>query len=214
MSGNKPSDTDPTATPVKTEKNADAAAPVSAVLPHQEVLALPESPDNGIRIQQLYWRQLIQLKVECEYIRRYQAEYRWWVTRINVAKAVLSVGALGTGAASQVSPLLWGGVIAAVQVADAVQKALPISKQYESLSALVIVLDTLFITALGEWEEIQAGRVDVAALAVARQNLMKQMHDAGAKQFPTGLHRREALFKLAEADAAAYIKATFGTEPI
>ena len=173
-----------------------------------------DGSDGGIRIQQLYWKQLVQLKVECEYIRRYQAEYRWWVTRINVTKAVLSAGALGAWAASQVSPLLWGGIIAAVQVADAVQKTLPISKQYESLSALVIVLDTLFITALGEWEEIQAGRVDVAALAVARQNLMKQMHDAQAKQFPTGLHRRDALFKLAEADAATYIRATFGTEPI
>jgi len=204
----------PTTTPVKTGENVDAAAPVPAVLPHQEVLAPLESSDNGIRIQQLYWKQLIQLKVECEYIRRYQAEYRWWVTRINMAKAVLSAGALGAWAASQVSPLLWGGIIAGVQVADAVQKALPISKQYESLSALVIVLDTLFITALGEWEEIQAGRVDVAALAVARQNLMKQMHDAQAKQFLTGLHRREALFKLAEADAAAYIKATFGMEPV
>ena len=107
MSDNKPSATDPAATPVKTGKNADAAAPVPAVLPHQGFLAPLESSDSGIRIQQLYWKQLIQLKVECEYIRRYQAEYRWWVTRINVSKAVLSVGALGAWAASQVSPLLW-----------------------------------------------------------------------------------------------------------
>ena len=111
------------------------------------------------------------------------------------------------------SPIIWGGIIVAVQVANAVQQTLPIGKQYQSLSALVIVLDTLFITALGEWEEIQAGRVDEAALGIARQNLMKQTHDATIKQFPTGLHRRDELFKLAEADTAAYIKATFGTEP-
>ena len=205
---------DPVATPTKAGEGDYAVASVPAVLPYQETLVSSDGSDGDIRIQQLYWKQLVQLKVECEYIRRYQAEDRWWVTRINVTKAVLSAGALGAWAASQVSPLLWGGIIAAVQVADAIQKTLPISKQYESLSALVIVLDTLFITALGEWEEIQAGRVDVAALAVARQNLMKQMHDAQAKQFPTGLHRRDALFKLAEADAATYIKATFGTEPI
>ena len=78
----------------------------------------------------------------------------------------------------------------------------------------MIVLDTLFITALGEWEEIQGGRVNQAALAVARQNLMKQMHDAQAKHFPTGLHRRDDLFKLAEADAATYFQATFGTEQL
>ena len=177
-----------------------------------EVQQSVAAQENGVRIQQLYWKQLIQLKVECEYVRRYQAAYRWWVTRIDIVKAVLSVGALGAWAASQVPSLVWGAIIVIVQVADATQKSLPVSKQYENLSALVIVLDTLFITVLGEWEEIQAGRVDEAALAVARQNLMKQMHDAQAKHFPTGLHRRDDLFKLAEADTASYIKATFGTE--
>jgi len=201
-------------TPAKDADGGSAAAPGRDVQPIQEVLPPVANQESGIRIQQLYWKQLIQLKVECEYVRRYQAAYRWWVTRIDVAKAVLSVGALGAWAASQVPSLVWGGIIVAVQVADATQKTLPVSKQYQSLSALVIVLDTLFITALGEWEEIQAGRVDEAALAVARQNLMKQMHDAQAKHFPTGLHRRDNLFKLAEADAAAYIRATFGTEPI
>lgn len=170
--------------------------------------------ESGVRIQQLYWKQFVQLKVECEYIRRYQAVYRWWVTRIDVIKAVLSIGALGAWAVTHVSSMVWGGIIVVVQVADATQKALPISKHYQSLSTLVIALDTLHITALGEWEEIQAGRVDEAALAVARQNLMKQMHDVQAKQFPSGLHRRDDLFRLAEADAATFIKATFGTEQI
>ncbi len=200
--------------PTKVEQKNNAAGQDVDVQLGQEVLPPVAGQESGIRIQQLYWKQLIQLKVECEYVRRYQAVYRWWVTRIDVTKAVLSVGALGGWAATQVSPMIWGGVIVAVQVANAVQNILPTSKHYQTLSALVIVLDTLFITALGEWEEIQAGRVDEAALAVARQNLMKQMHDAQAKHFPTGLHRRDDLFKLAEADAAAYIRATFGTEPI
>lgn len=197
----------------RTEEIGNPTAQASETQSGQEVLPPVANQESGVRIQQLYWKQLVQLKVECEYVRRYQATYRWWTTRIDVAKAVLSVGALGAWAASQVPSLIWGGIIVAVHVADATQKALPISKHYQSLSALVIVLDTMFITVLGEWEEIQAGRVNEAALAVARQNLMKQMHDAQAKHFPTGLHRRNDLFDLAEADAAAYIKATFGTEP-
>ena len=194
-------------------KPGDAIERASGSDRSQESSTAIADRENGIRIRHLYWKQLIQLKVECEYIRRYQAAYRWWVTRIDVAKAVLSVGALGGWAVTHVPAGMWAAVIVLVQIGDAGQRALPNSKQYQSLSALVIVLDTLFITVLGEWEEIQGGRVNVAALTVAPQNLMKQMHDAQAKHFPAGLHRRDDLFKLAEADAAAYIKAAFGTEP-
>ena len=132
---------------------------------------------------------------------------------LDVAKAGLSVVALGGWAVTHISPGVGGFIIVFVQVGEAAQKQLPLSKNYQSLSALVIALDTLLITVLGEWEEIRAGRVDEAALGVARQNLMRQMHDAQAKQFPTGLHRRDDLFQLAEADATAYTGDTFGTEP-
>ncbi len=181
--------------------------------PGQEGLSPDAGLEGRIRIQQLYWKELVQLKVECEYVRRYQAVYRWWVTRIEMVKAVLSVGALGGWAVTHVPAGIWGVILVAVQIANAAQQSLPLARHYQSLSALVIALDTLFITVLGEWEEIQAARVDEAALAVARQNLMKQMHEAHVKHFPTGLDRRDKLFKLAEVDAAAYIRATFGTEP-
>ena len=174
---------------------------------------MAEVEDQGTRIQNLYWKQFIQLKVECEYMRRYQAAYRWWVTRIEVGRAVSSVSALGAWAAVHVYPLLWGGIIAAAQVADAAQGAIPFNRQYHSASALVLTLDAMFITAVGEWEEIAAGRMDYVTVGKARRRMMKQMHDAQAKHFPTGLHRREDLFKLAETDAAAYFTRTFGTEP-
>ena len=73
----------------------------------------PDADEAGIRLQTLYWKQLVQLKVECEYMRRYQGVYRWWTTRITLTRAVASVGALGTWAAVHVYPWLWGGIIAA-----------------------------------------------------------------------------------------------------
>ena len=95
---------------------------------------------------------------------------------------------------------------------DAAQGALPINRHYQSASALVIVLDALLINALAEWEDIFAGKVDQVALGKARQRLMKAMHDAQAKHLPNGLHRRDDLFRLAERDAAACFRVTFGTE--
>jgi len=59
---------------------------------------MSESENSIQRLQDLYWKALIQLKVECEYIRRYQANLEWWVTRIAMVRAGSSVGALGTWA--------------------------------------------------------------------------------------------------------------------
>lgn len=170
--------------------------------------------DPGQRLQDLYWKALLQLKVECEYVRRYQASLEWWVTRISVVRAGAAVGAIGTWAVVKSYPLLWGGIIALAQVADAMQAAIPLNRRHQGTSALVITLDALFITAQGEWEDIYAARIDQTGATKARLRLLQQMHDAQAKNLPTGIPRRNDLFRLAEADAAAYFKVTFGTGPI
>ena len=92
------------------------------------------------------------------------------------------------------------------------QRVIPWNRRFQGTTALVITLDTLFITALGEWEDIYAGRVDQSALTKARLRLMQQMHDAQAKHLPTGLPRRNDLFKLAERDANEYFHSTYATE--
>jgi hypothetical protein len=172
---------------------------------------MSDSSSNGQRLQELYWKALVQLKVECDYIRRYQADLEWWVTRIAMVRAGASVGALGAWAAVRSYPLVWGGIIALAQVADAMQGAIPLNRRHQGTSALANTLDALFITAQGTWEDIYAARMDQAAAAKARLHLLQQMLDAQTKHLPTGLPRREKLFKLAEADAAAYFKMTFGT---
>ncbi len=158
------------------------------------------------RLQDLYWAELVQLKVSCEYIRRYRDSLGAWVTRFAVIRAVVSVSALGTWAAVKSYPMLWGGIIAAAQVADALQNAIPFASRHRGTSALVVSLDALFIDCQREWEDIYAGRLDNAEISVRRQAMMTHRHDELAKHLPNGIPLRKNLFALAERDAIRYLK--------
>ena len=160
------------------------------------------------RLQSLYWAELVQLKVSCEYIRRYRDSLGAWVTRFAVIRAVVSVSALGTWAATKSYPMVWGGIIAAAQVADALQNAIPFAARFRGTNALVVALDALLIDCLMEWEDIYAGRLDEGEIAKRRHAMMKHRLDVEVKNLPNGLPVRRALFKLAEADAATYFQNT------
>ncbi len=166
------------------------------------------------RLQTLYWAELVQLKVSCEYIRRYRDTLGAWVTRFAVFRAVVSVSALGTWAAVKSYPMVWGGIIAAAQVADALQNAIPFAARFRGTNALLVMLDALLIDCQMEWEDIYAGRLDEGEIAKRRHAMMKLRHDAEVKNLPSGLPVRKALFRLAEADAAAYFKNTDQTGAI
>ena len=72
----------------------------------------------------LYWSQLVHLKVDCGYIRRYRDSLAATFTRYTVIRAVVSVSALGTWAVVRSYPMVWGGIIAASQIAEALQNAI------------------------------------------------------------------------------------------
>jgi hypothetical protein len=63
------------------------------------------------RPQALYWAELMQLKVDYGYIRRYRKCLAVTVTRYIVIRAVVSVSALGTWAVVKAYPMVWGAII-------------------------------------------------------------------------------------------------------
>jgi|GEM_PF-2228495 len=160
------------------------------------------------RLQDLYWAELVQLKVSCEYMRRYRDSLGTWVTRFAVIRAVVAVSALGTWAAVKSYPMLWGGIIVAAQIADACQNALPLASRYRGTTALVVALEALLIDSQMEWEDIYAARVDRDTVVERRHKLMQLRREAEAKCIPNGVPARKTLFALAEMDAATYFMAT------
>lgn len=107
--------------------------------------------------------------------------------------------------------MVWGGVIAAAQVTEAVEKATSLPAQARGTHAAMVALDALFIDAQMEWEDIFAGRIDEAEITKRRHALMLRRHEADVKNLPGGLRQSKRLLKLAEQEAMTYFKSVYET---
>jgi hypothetical protein len=162
------------------------------------------------RQQDLYWTELVELKIACEYMRRYRNSLAWWSTGFSAFRAIASSGAIATWAVVQSYPLIWGGIIAATQVADALKDVFPLTARQQAASSLMMSLDALFIEALYEWEGVYAGQYSNEEITERRRKLMQLRHDLEVKNFPTGdLPERNDLLMLAETDAITYLENMF-----
>ncbi len=161
------------------------------------------------RQQNLYWNQLIELKVACGYIRRYRDRQSVWVRRFAVLKAVASSGSIAGWAVWKDYAFIWGMIIALAQLADALSGALPFTKIHKAASEHTVALDGMFIDAQLEWEAIFAGRVADEEIANRLHRLRKAQHAAESKHFPDGLAVNQAMFDLAQREAQAYIEANY-----
>ena len=173
----------------------------------------PVSETDCHRQPKLYWTKLFQLKVGAAYMRRYRDDLAKWITRFNALRAVASSTAIAGWAVVHTYDKIWGSIIAASQVADAMKDVVPLIKRQKATSELSLGLAALFIDAQIEWESIFAGKLTNDEITSRLRKLMKIQHDLEAKHFPNGLPERKDLFRLAEAEAILYFKATFGTEP-
>ncbi len=163
------------------------------------------------RAQNLYFRELFQLRVACEYARHYKDVLTWWVTRIGAIRAITSSGAIAAWAVFQKYPILWAGLIAATQVADALKDVFPFGARQKAVTALGMSLDALFVEILYEWEGVFAGKFTAEEISSHRRRLMERRLELDKKHFPTGdLPLRSDLLALAEQDATAYLEDMFG----
>jgi hypothetical protein len=177
----------------------------------------PDSRDGGNaeeRARSLYWRELVQLKVDCEYTQRYRDLLSRRLTQFAVARAGVSVGALGSWVAGLGYPQVWGGIIVASQVVEASLNVLPLAARERGLRAFSIPLDGLLIDALLEWEDIQADGSEAREITRRWHTLMRLRHEAETKNLTTGLPVNRRLFRLAEQAAAAYFESNYGTRHV
>ncbi len=69
---------------------------------------MSEIPANPHRQQQLYWAQMIELKVASAYIRRYRDYLGRWTTGLGTVKAVASSGGIAGWRSGKNMPLSGG----------------------------------------------------------------------------------------------------------
>jgi hypothetical protein len=171
-------------------------------------------PDADERARALYWRELVQLKVDAEHAQHYRDHLSELLTWFDIMRAIVSVGAPGFWVAGIGYPQLWGGIIVASQVAQAVLTKLPLTARHKGLMAFTNALDAMLIDALLEWEDMQTEDSDARAITRRWHTLMRLRHEAETKNLAIGLPLKRRLFRLAEQTATTYFETNYGTRPM
>jgi hypothetical protein len=86
------------------------------------------------RQQNLYWNQMVELKVALEYMRRYRDHAGKRVRALATLKAIASSGGIAAWAIWREHAFVWGAIIAASQLADALKEVFPFTKSTERLA--------------------------------------------------------------------------------
>lgn len=163
------------------------------------------------RQQELYLSEVLQLMVACEYLRRYRTILARRVTSFGTLRAIASSGAIAAWAVWRSYPMIWGGIIALSQVADALKDVFPFTARHNAANGLATSLEALLIETLYEAEGVYGGQFTNEEITDRRRKLMKLRHDAEVKHFPTSdLPERRDLLALADEAAIAYFDSIFG----
>jgi hypothetical protein len=173
---------------------------------------MSEAGTNPHRQQQLYWAQMIELKVATCYIRRYRDYLGKRVTALGTLRAIASSGSIAAWALWKEYAFVWGAIIAASQVADALRDVFPFTKKHKAASTHTVTLGSIFIDAQLEWENIFAGRYTDDQIMNRRHKLMRLQHDAERTSFPDGLATQDSLFVQAQQEAKDYFTATYNVK--
>jgi len=165
---------------------------------------------NGQNAQGTYWNELILCKVASCYVRRYRDRQAAWINYTGIFKATVSSGTIGAWVVWRDYALVWGVLLAAMQILDAIKEFLPETKNRRSASDFVSAVENMIIDARFEWYEISAGKYDANEIMTMWRRLAKLLNENEAKYFPDGLPADMARQKLAEAEAAAYFLKIYG----
>ena len=167
---------------------------------------------NSHRQQNLYWNQMIELKVAAGYIRHYRDDLGKKVTALATVKAIASSGGIAAWAIWKEYAFLWGTIIAASQLADALKEVFPFTKIHKAACDHAVTLNSMFIDAQLEWENIFSGRYTDEQIMNRRHKLKKLQHEAERKNFPNGLAEKEAFVAEAEQEAVDYFAAMYSVK--
>ena len=170
---------------------------------------------NGIPYQRqadLYWRQIEQLKAASVCIRLYRNQLARRVRTIEIIKAIASNGAIAGWFATDRYKIVWGSLIAAAQLLDALKDVFPFAKLHKQAASLTVALELLLIDAEDDWEKIYIGKIADEAIVERRSRLRRLQLEAEHKQFPEGFAVSSKLVALATEETRTYLILTYNIE--
>ena len=164
------------------------------------------------RQQQQYWQAMTVLKTDALYIHLYRDALAKWVTGLAALKAVASCGGIAAWAVWRQFAFVWGAIIAASQLTDALKDVFPFSKKHRAACEYGMTLDSLFIDVQLDWESIYSGRYSDDEIMKLLHQLRKLQLDAENRHFPDGLAKRPLLLERAKKEAEDYFRTSYGVK--
>jgi len=149
------------------------------------------------------------LKADASHIRLYWNSQGRWVTWLGALKAITSSTGIAAWVVWREYAFVWGAMIAASQVADAIKDVFPFAKKHKAASAHAMTLDSLFIDVQLEWEGIFSDRYTDQQIMKRLHQLRKLQLEALRHNFPDGLTAEDSLLAQAKREAEAYFTATY-----
>ena len=170
---------------------------------------MSEQIQDPHRQQRLYWNEMVNLKADASYVRLYRDSQGRWVTWLGALKAIASSTGIAAWVVWREYAFVWGAIIAASQLADALKDVFPFVKKHKAASAHSMTLDNLFNYVQLEWENIFSGRYSDEEIMNRLHRLRKLQLDALQHNFPDGLAEHHRLLVQAKQIAETYFKSTY-----
>ena len=162
--------------------------------------------------QEQFWKEFTDLKTQGYYLNYYHISTGRHDVSIEAFLAVAAVSSIGSWAAFQVYPLLWGGIIAASQVIHAVKPFFPYKKRLESIGGLSLDLAPLLLICEDDWYRISTGELTPSEIHARRMKVKRAVIDAVRKHFgPKPLPTNDSCLQKAIADAHSYFTSYYGS---
>jgi hypothetical protein len=171
---------------------------------------MTESVSDLHRQQKLYWDKMFELRVEVSYIRLYRNSLHKRVTALAALKAIASCAGIAAWVVWRQYAFVWGAIIAASQVADALKDVFPFAKRHRAAAELALTLENLFIDVQLEWEGVFSGGYSDDETMNRLHRLRKLKLEVEKRNFPDGLAERVVLLNRAKQEATEYLASTYG----
>ena len=154
---------------------------------------------------------MVELKAASVAMRLHRNRLSRRVRSIEAVRAIASSASIGGWAVWHELGQVWGSIIAATQVLDALKNVFPFVREQKCASDLTVALELLFIDAQQEWDRIQDAQLSPKVIMDRCTKLRKLQLDAERKHFPEGFEPDPALNRLAMLETANYMAMVYKT---
>ena len=120
--------------------------------------------------QSLYWDTLVQLRANVYYLQAYQIHLEKWDNRIQIFLAITSSSSIGGWVIWNEYGIIWGALIAASQVINAIKRFLPFQKRAKQTGSLNTEVEKLALDAESQWFSVFEGNLPTRIFSTSSPN--------------------------------------------